>query len=351
MEIFENIILENSLKSWLIGFGTAAGVFFLLLLIRRMIKMRLAALVKRSATRVDDFLLPVLKETRWFSMLALGVWLGAMFIQLPDHIELWFSRVIQIMLSLQLGFWGTGVISFYIARNMELKIEEGQGEDATTLDALGLIGKIALWVILALIILDNLDVEIDSLVTSLGIGGIAVALAVQNILGDLFASLSITLDKPFSIGDFIVVDDFEGDVEDIGLKSTRVRSLSGEEVVFSNTDLLNSRIRNYKKLSERRIAFNIGVIYGTPGDKLAEIPGMIEEIIKPIPNARFDRAHLKDLGDYSLNYVIVYHVLVPDYASYLDIQQKINLAIYKRFEEKGIEFAYPTQTLVIEGEA
>jgi len=187
-------------------------------------------------------------------------------------------------------------------------------------------------------------------VASLGIGGIAVALALQNILGDLFASLSITFDKPFVIGDFIVVDDFEGDVEDIGLKSTRVRSLSGEELIFSNTDLLNSRIRNYKRLEKRRISFIIGVIYGTPVEKLKKIPSIIEDIITPIENADFERAHLKTLGDYSLDYSVVYYVLQQEYATYMDIQQVINLEIYQRFEEEGIEFAYPTQTIMLESE-
>lgn len=348
MEILEKIFLDNSLKFWMIGAGTAAGVFALLLLVRWILLGRLKRLVKRSTTGMDDFLVPLLEETRWFSMLALGLWLGAQFLQLPGETQLWFSRVIQIILILQLGFWGSGLISFYISRNVALKIEKDHGDDATTLDAMGLIGKIALWVILALIILDNLEVEISSLVASLGIGGIAVALALQNILGDLFASLSITLDKPFSIGDYIVLDDFEGDVEDIGLKSTRIRSLSGEELVFSNTDLLNSRIRNYKKLKERRISFSIGVVYGTAAGVLERIPGMIEEIIKPIPNVRFERAYFTNLGDYSLDFGVVYFVLVPEYSSALDIQQKINLALYRQFEEEGIEFAYPTQTVLVD---
>ena len=350
MEFLEKTILDNSLKLWLIGAGTAAGTFTLLLLVRRIIKRRFKALVKRSTSGVNDFLVPLLEETRWFSMLALGLWLGSQLLQLPGETQLWFSRLIQIILILQVGFWGTGLISLYITRNVAEKIEEDHGEDATTLDTMGLIGKIVLWVILGLIILDNLDVEINSLVTSLGIGGIAVALAVQNILGDLFASLSITLDKPFSIGDFIVVDDFEGNVEDIGLKSTRIRSLSGEELVFSNTDLLNSRVRNYKKLQERRISFSIGVVYGTAGEKLERVPKMIEEIIKPIPEVRFERAHFKNLGEYSLDFGVVYHVLVPEYAAYLDIQQRINLALYRRFEEEGIEFAYPTQTVLVDGD-
>lgn len=349
MEFFDMLILENPLKNWLFGAATALGVFLLLLLIRRLFKHRLKVLVKKSRIGVDDFIIPLLEETRWFSLLALGLWLGAQFLQLPSETQVWFFRVIRIVLFFQLGFWGTGVISFYISRGVADKIEEDHADDATTLDALGLIGKIALWVILTLIILDNEGVEINSLVTSLGIGGIAVALAVQNILGDLFASLSIALDKPFSIGDFIVIDDFEGNVEDIGLKSTRIRSLSGEELVFSNTDLLNSRIRNFKKLEERRISFDVGVVYGTEAEKLVMIPTMIEEIIKPLPDVKFERAHFKNLGDYSLDFTGVYHVLVPEYDTYLDIQQKINLALYRRFEEEGIEFAYPTQTVLVEG--
>lgn len=350
MEFFETIILDNAMKFWLLGLGTAVGLFLVLLLLRRILNMRFTKLAKNTKTMLDDTFLPLVKETRWFSLLAVSIWFGSKFLQLPAETELWVSRIIRIFLFLQVGFWGTGLISFYISRNVSQKIAEDNGEDATTLDAMGLIGKIALWVILTLIILDNLDVEISSLVASLGIGGIAVALAVQNILGDLFASLSITLDKPFSIGDFIVVGDYEGTVDDIGLKSTRIASLSGEEVVFSNADLLNSRIRNYKKLEERRISFTIGVTYGTPSEKLENIPLMIEEIINPLPDVRFERAHFKNMGAYSLDFAVVYYVLVPDYASYLDIQQQINLTLYNRFEEEGIEFAFPTQTVIVEGE-
>ena len=236
----------------------------------------------------------------------------------------------------------------YIERQVDVKLEEDQGADATTLDALGLLGKIALWVILALVILDNLDVEISSLVASLGIGGIAVALAVQNILGDLFSSLTITLDKPFVIGDFIVVDDFEGDVEDIGLKSTRIRSLSGEELIFSNTDLLNSRIRNYKHIEKRRISFSFGVTYGTPLEKLKIIPGIVKEIITPLELVQFERVHFRELGESSLNFNVVYYVVHQEYAVALNIQQEINLALYERFEREGIEFAFPTQTVIMD---
>lgn len=348
MDVLGQLFSENSLKTWLIAAGAALGIFLLLLLAKRLFQSRIKALVRKTTFKADDFMIPVLNRTRWFSLLAVGLLVGAEFLQLPAVVGLWFGRVMRIVLAIQVGIWGSGVIAFYIDRSVEQKMDLDHGEDATTLDALGLIGKIALWVLLALIILDNLDVEISSLITSLGIGGIAVALAVQNILGDLFSSLSITLDKPFAIGDFIVVDDFEGDVEDIGLKSTRVRSLSGEEIVFSNSDLLGSRIRNFKRLQERRISFSFGVEYGIPAEKLETIPGIVQEIITPLEKVRFDRVHFKNLGDYALEYGVVYYMLVPEYAAYLDVQQTINLALYRRFEDAGIGFAYPTSRVLVD---
>jgi small-conductance mechanosensitive channel len=179
------------------------------------------------------------------------------------------------------------------------------------------------------------------------VGSIAVALAIQNILADLFASLSIALDQPFVIGDFIIVDDYLGTVENIGLKTTRVRSLSGEQLVFANNDLLNSRIRNYKRMGERRVLFTFGVIYQTPIEQLEQISAWVKEIIQTHEQARFDRAHFKSFGDSALVFEVVYYVQSPDYNLYMDIQQAINLALMKRFEKNGIEFAYPTQTLFI----
>jgi small-conductance mechanosensitive channel len=186
-------------------------------------------------------------------------------------------------------------------------------------------------------------------VAGLGVGGIAVALAAQNILGDLFASLSIVLDRPFVLGDFLIVDDLMGSVEEIGLKTTRVRSLSGEQLVFSNTDLLNSRIRNYGRMFERRVVFQLGVTYQTPREQLQAIPGMVRDAVEAHGDrVRFDRAHFAKYGDFALSFEIVYYVLGPDYNEYMDIQQAINLDIHQRFEDAGIAFAYPTQTLFLE---
>ena len=348
MDFLNNTIFGNSIQNWLIAAGILVGVFMFLTLFKRVVKARIVKRLKESKTKLDDFMIPLLKRTQLFTFLALGLYLGSLVLVLPSSIQTILEKGFRVILTLQIGFWGMGLISFYVNRGIESKIEEDQGDDATTLDALGLLGNILLWVILSLIILENLDVQISSLIASLGIGGIAVALALQNVLGDLFASLSITLDKPFVIGDFVEVDNFEGDVEDIGLKSTRIRSLSGEELIFSNADLLSSRIRNYKRLEKRRISFSFGITYGTPLEKLKIIPGIVEEIITPLEMVQFERAHFKDLGDFSLNFGVVYYVLDPAYAAYLDIQQIINLELYQRFEQEGIEFAYPTQTVILE---
>lgn len=348
MDIFNGEFLGNSLEAWMTALGIALVSFLGLLVLRRLMKGRLLRWIRKSKNDVDDFLIPLVEKTHWIALLGLGVYLGIDYqISLSPEIQLWFGRALLVILVLQIGFWASGMINYYVTREVKERLEEDDGDDATTLDALGLVGQIVLWIILGLILLDNFDVEISSLVTSLGIGGIAVALAMQNILGDLFASMSIALDRPFVIGDYVVVDEFEGDVRDIGLKSTRVRSLSGEELIFSNTDMLSSRIRNYKRLEKRRISFNFGVVYGTDVEHLRKIPAIVEEIIAPLEKAEFEMAHFKSLGDYSLDYTVVYHVLVQEYATYLDLQHQINLALYEKFAELEIEFAYPTQTVVM----
>jgi small-conductance mechanosensitive channel len=186
---------------------------------------------------------------------------------------------------------------------------------------------------------------VTALMAGLGVGGIAVALAIQSVLGDLFASLSIALDKPFVIGDFVIVGDFMGTVERVGLKTTRIRSLSGEQLVFSNSDLLSSRIRNYKRMEERRVPFVVGVTYQTPAAELEAIPGVVRDIIESTDSTRFDRAHFKGFGDSAYLFEFVYYVLSADYAVFMDIQQAINLGIVRQFAERGIEIAYPTRTL------
>ncbi|MBS3811525.1 MAG: mechanosensitive ion channel family protein, partial [Halanaerobiales bacterium] len=203
------------------------------------------------------------------------------------------------------------------------------------------------WLIAILFILDNLNIEIRGLITGLGIGGIAIAFAAQTILADIFSYFTIFLDRPFDIGDFIIIGDYKGVVEHIGIKTTRVRSLSGEQLVFSNNDLTNSRINNYKRMKTRRINFDFGVVYDTPLEKLKKIPQIVEEIITKIEKTDFDRAHFASYGEYSLIYQVVYYVNDSDYKVYMDLQEVINLKLKERFLSEGIEFAYPTHSLHI----
>jgi small-conductance mechanosensitive channel len=218
---------------------------------------------------------------------------------------------------------------------------------ATSAAAVGFIARMVLWIVILLMILENLGVNITALVASLGIGGIAVALAVQNILGDLFASLSIVLDKPFVIGDFIIVDKYLGAIEHVGLKTTRIRAQSGEQLVFSNADLLKSRIQNMARMTRRRAVFAIGVTYDTPTTKLRLIPPMLTEIVKAQAPVTFDRAHFSGMTGSSLNFEVVYWVETADYNRFMDIQQEIFLQLIDRLKEQEIEFAFPSQTLYL----
>jgi len=207
-----------------------------------------------------------------------------------------------------------------------------------------------MWVLVLLLVLDNLGVQVTALVAGLGIGGIAIALAAQSVLGDLFASFVIVVDKPFKEGDFIIVGDLMGSVEHVGIKTTRVRSLWGEQLVFSNSDLTSSRIRNFGLMQQRRILFSVGVTYDTAPDAVERIPEMIREAVESQELTRFDRAHFSGYGDSSLDMEVVYYVLSGDYNVYMDIQQGINLALLRRFTDEGIDFAFPTRTLHVYGE-
>lgn len=211
-------------------------------------------------------------------------------------------------------------------------------------------GKLLVWSILFVIALDNIGVEVTTVITGLGIGGIAIALAAQGVLRDLFASIAIVLDRPFRTGDFVVIEDMYGTVERVGVKTTRMRSLSGEQLVFGNDDLLASRIRNYGRMEARRVLFTFGVTYDTPPEQLEAIPQMVREAIESQPGTRFDRAHFRGYGESALEFETVYYMLNADYDAYMDVQQAVNLRLLRRFREEGIEFAFPTRTLHVYGE-
>lgn len=350
MALLEGMYLGNRLQEWLIAICTLVIAFLVLSSARRILITKLARLALITAHEFDDLLVAVLKNTKTFTLFATSTYLASTILTLKPAIMAPGLKLLVLTLLLQGGFWASAGISFWLERTMQRRMDHDKSS-ATTLTFLGFLARITLWAIVLLLILDNLGVNVTGLVAGLGIGGIAVALAVQNILGDLFASLSIVLDKPFVIGDFVVVDTFSGTIEHIGLKSTRIRCLSGEQLIVANNDLLKSRIRNYKRMTERRIVFNFGVIYQTSLEKLTTAKSIVSGIINRQENTRLDRVHFQAFGDSSLNFEVVYFVTDPDYTLYMDVQEQINLAIFRSFVEQGIEFAYPTQTLFLQREA
>jgi len=348
VRIFAGEFLGNPWWLWGVAAGVGVGVAVLLALLK--------SVLGRKVAKYDDVTAPswfrgavdLVRRTRRFFFIVVGLYAASLVVSLPPAWDRVFATLVLVAFLLQVAFWGSGVISFWLARYARKKMEEEDAATATTIRALGFLANMVLWVIIVLVALDNMGIRVTSMIAGLGLGGVAIALAVQNVLRDLFASLSIVLDKPFVLGDFIIVGEHLGTVERIGLKTTRVRSLSGEQLVFANDDLLNSRIRNFKRMFRRRIVFSIGVTYQTPYEKLKEIPGMIREIVEQQENTEFDRAHFAEYGDFSLRFEVVYNVLVPDFAVYRDIQQAINLELYRRFADEGIEFAYPTQTVFLQ---
>lgn len=322
---------------------------FLLIIIRKALLRKMTVVAERTANQVDDLVVEIIRRTRFFFFLILAVYLGSQFIALPATPRLFVGKLLILSVLLQGAIWGNGLFGAWRQRMRKIRREEDPAS-LTTYAALGFLLKIILWTTVLLLALDNLGVDITALVAGLGVGGIAVALALQNILGDLFASMSILLDKPFVIGDFIIVDNLMGRVEHIGLKTTRVRSLGGEQLVFSNSDLLKSRIKNFERMAERRVVFSLGVIYQTPPDKLALIPGIVQRAVEDQNLARFDRCHFKEFGDFALLFEAVYYISSPDYNVYMDVHQAVNLAIIRRFQEEAIEFAYPTQLVLLKAE-
>jgi small-conductance mechanosensitive channel len=344
----DRVIFSNTLAQWLVALGIVVLVTLGLRIAFRILLRRVRAIADRTATDLDDLAAELLEKTRTLFILLIAIWAGSRGLELPQ--DGWLDKVLRgvliVGLLLQGGFWGMGVIGYLVKRQRKRQLEEDPGM-ATAIGAAGFIANLALWSILLLTALGTFGVDITARVASLGIGGVAVALALQNVLGDLFASLSIVLDKPFVLGDFIIVGDFMGTVEHVGLKTTRIRSLSGEQIVFSNSDLLASRIRNYKRMNERRALFAVGVTYDTPSEKLRRIPEIIRSAVESQDQTRFDRSNFKQFGASSLDFETVYFMLVPDYNTYMATQEAINLELVERFAEQDIEFAFPTRTLYV----
>jgi small-conductance mechanosensitive channel len=330
--------------AWIVGLTIAVVVYLVLAFVRRLLLRR----VERSDVEVGWLhgLRQALVRTSSLFLLVVAIYAGSFFVTLPVAVERVIASALVIALFLQGALWASHIVVGWMAWYAASKAEQNRAI-ANALGLIQLFARVVVWSIALLLILNNLGFDVTALVAGLGIGGIAVALAAQNILGDLFASLAIVLDQPFVVGDFVVLGDKMGTVERIGIKTTRLRSLSGEELIVANADLLASRIHNFKRMAERRVVFTIGITYQTPADKVEKLPGLLRAIVEAEHQVRFDRAHFARYGDFALIYEIVYWMLSADYNVYMDTQQRINLAIYRQLQDLGIEFAYPTQTVFL----
>jgi small-conductance mechanosensitive channel len=334
----------------LVAAGIAVAAYFALRIIQSVLVNRLGKLADRTDTDFDDAVVDLVRNTRTFFFAAIALIAAMRGLSVSRAIHGPLHAVLELLILLQIGLWTTGLIAFLVERSLSKRRETADRIGVAAVRAIGITVKVVAWIIIVLIAIQNVfDKNILPLMTGLGVGGIALALAVQNILGDLLAAVAIVFDRPFDVGDFIVVDDVKGTVEHIGLKTTRLRSLGGEQIILGNGELLKARLRNYKRMYERRVVFAIDVTYDTPPDVVEGIPAMVRAAIEAESPIRFDRAHFAAFAESALRVEAVYYVLSPDYNVYMDIQQRINLTLLRRFGAAGIQFAFPTRTLQLQG--
>jgi small-conductance mechanosensitive channel len=344
----DRTLLHNSLHDWLIALSITLGIMLLTTITKRQGITRLSRVARRTQTPFLSALVKMVQATRLWLIALIALYAGSQYLDLPHKADLALERVVTVAVFLQFGIWLSALLDFWITRSRNQAMETNIAA-ATSLAPFSFLGRLILWTVMLLLALDNLGINVTALATSLGVGGIAVALAVQNILGDLFASLSIVVDKPFVIGDSIAVDSLSGTVEHVGLKTTRIRSSTGEQLVISNGDLLKARLRNYKRMQQRGITFGLSLPFSTTADQLEQVPALVAGVFEGREKVRLERVHFKELGSSTYNFEVLYWVLDPDYKLYMDAQQAINLALVRAFEKAGIRLAYPAQRLAIEG--
>ncbi len=343
-DVLKHSYWGNTVGDYLISAAFIVIGFLVLRGIKNFVLTRLKKLVDKTESNLDDIALQVVEKFGIPILRVLVIYWAIELLVLSPKVEKWLNIAYGVVtLYFIVSFLLTLVRRLLEAQVM--KLENGE----TKLKQIGgimVVLKILVWSIGLLALFSNLGYDVTTVLTGLGIGGIAIALAAQNILGDLFNYFVIFFDRPFEVGDFITVDDKKGTVEYIGIKTTRIRSITGEQLIISNSNLTSSRIHNFKRLESRRVVFSIGVVYGLPLEKLKMIPGIIKQIVEKSELVRFDRVHFNRYGDFSLDYEVVFFVDTPDYNTYMDILQQINFGIYEKFESEKIDFAFPTQTLI-----
>lgn len=348
-EIMQLTVLRNTVQEYVVAILTFLALLVSLSFVKRVIIFHLTKLAAKTISDFDDFIIILFSKIGWSVFIVISLYLAVSGLVLPESVRLLIRYAMIFVVTIRSILLLQEIIQYSVNKTLLKRIGSDNPSSQAMIKSVVWLIKWVMWVLGAIFILDNLGVNITSLVAGIGIGGIAVAMASQAVLGDAFSALCIYLDKPFEVGDFIIIDESMGTVEHIGLKTTRIRSLSGEQLVFSNSDLTKSRVKNFKRMQTRRIVFKIGIVYQTSAEKVERIPQMIRNILEKV-DVKVDRVHFQSFGDFALIYEIVYYVLSADYNVYMDKQQAINLAIMKEFEREGVEFAYPTQTLYIKKE-
>lgn len=339
-------IFQNAPIDWIVASAVSVGVLVVLFMSRALLRRFQSRLQTTEEIELIEVPVDALSRTSTLFIVVVALFAGIGTLNMSEATARALDSAVTIAIFAQVGAWAVAVANLLLERRRR-RVASTDRAMVSSLGIIGFIMRVAIWAVIVLLVLENLGVDVTALVAGLGIGGVAIALASQNILGDLFASLSITFDRPFVIGDFLIIDDFLGAVEYIGVKSTRLRSLSGEQIIMSNADLLKSRVRNYGRMLERRIVFTLNIVYETPTELIERVPKIIREVIEAQEDIRFDRSHFANHGAASLDFETVYYVLSADYNRYMDIHQSIQLEIHRRFENLGIEFAYPTQKLFL----
>ena len=346
-ELLSYAFWGNSIKEYII----ATVIFVLIVIIFRIVKYQIVKKLRKVANntkaKVDDLLIKIVDKIGWPFYVFFAIFISLKFIHVPDIVNVFFTYttpivvVIIVVRSLQ-QFVDYGI--------QKLGKEKQEENETAVINIIGRILRGALWGIALVYVVSLFGYDVTTVVASFGVLGIVLAFGLQEVLSDIFASISIFFDKPFEIGDFIIVGDIIGVVKEVGIKSTRVQSLWGQEVVISNKELTSARINNYKKMKRRRIQFSFGVVYEISAEKLEKVLEITKDIVTSIELAELDRVHFKEYGDFSLNFEVVYYVNTSDYSKYMDIQQEINFLLKKRFEKEAISFAYPTQTIIVNKE-
>jgi small-conductance mechanosensitive channel len=329
----DTLFLSNPLSAWLKGLITAALVWLILMLLRHFI-IKLTFRTHREESLLHQF-----AQSFWqVTIIIIALASLTAFLTLPNQVHQILRIIYLVAAGLQAGRWLTSLVDHWVNTQISA-VPEGELPRRASLTTLGGFFKVASWVIVALIVLDNIpNFNLSSIIAGLGLGGIAIGLAAQNVIKDLLSSLTINLDKPFTIGDSIQVSDISGTVEHIGIRSTRLKTLSGEELIISNNDLLSSRVQNFQKMEERRVSFMLSLDYATPLEKLQRIPDILQELISRIDQLRFGRAHLKNFGENALQYEVVYFVKSGNFTDFVEGQHALNLALIQRFQQEDIRF-------------